>query len=173
MKLIALLLCLYSTPALAYDFSMNGYRISSTLIEQVDFEEVQFIRTVTIHFRDAKLCWKQPHVPNEKMINRVIYGCLMAYRRFWTGQPERMYQLFALIISESGGNNIGNPTDPSYGVCHASFASAHTACYIYAIPHPKCKLCTQTCNGLTIYDGRTFKNWLEESVSFNIMCGVS
>ena len=171
---IALLCLLLPGKALPYELkSVAGtYNISSTIINELTYEEVRFVETVCMHFREAKTCWKQKLSPREKTINRIILGCVMAQRKYWPGNPERMYQLFCLIISESGGNNTGNPDDPSYGVCHATMPSAHNACLMFGIPHPKCSQCNGTCAGLIVKDGRTFKEWLEEDILFNIDCGV-
>jgi len=121
-------------------------------------DKLVFAGMVQAHFENAKLCWKQKRVPGSKTMAKIIDGCWIAGIRFWPGQVDKPYKLFALIVSESGGNNVGNPDDPSYGVCHVTYESGRNACDLFGIKAPKNK-----------YD---FKEKLSDDVYFNILCGA-
>jgi hypothetical protein len=135
--------------------SNTEYCIPDLLPEK---DKIVFAATVQYHFENAKACWKQKRIPGPKTISKIIDGCWLAGSRFWPGQLDKPYKMFALIISESGGLNVGNPEDPSYGVCHATYETARTACAIFGIQSPKSK-----------WD---FKEKLSEDVFFNILCGA-
>ena len=170
--LTLLLLIASNAQALEYK-TINGGVLSTTLFESISIDEARFINTVVLHFIGAKDCWKQKVIPRQKTIDKITVCTIIVCRKFWPQQPEKMYQFFSLIISESGGNNVGNPDDPSYGVCHATMASAHNACQVWGIPHPRStKYCDARCTGLAYRSDISFKNLLEEDLMFNVTCGA-
>jgi len=132
----------------------------------------RFADTVAAHFQNAKSCWKQKIIPSQKIIDRITVGCIEAGKRHWPTRPEMPYRIFALILTETGGLNKGNPDDPSYGVCCASIEASHMACQAFGIPHPKSKMCDTQCRGLMVRCDSTFKEWLETDVLFNVTCGA-
>jgi hypothetical protein len=119
----------------------------------------QFANTVQAHFAQARACWKQKQLPKATTIRKTINGCLNHCQRFWPNEPDKPYKFFAAIVTESGGNNIGNPADPSYGICHVSYLAAHHACHVFNIPHPSTKT--------------AFIKKLSEDVDFNILCSAA
>ena len=121
-------------------------------------EERTFALTVQTHFQNARSCWKQKVVPGKSLTRKLINETVRNCRRFWPQDPDMLYSFFTLIISESGGNNIGNPDDPSYGVCHATYESARNACKVFGFEAPKAKY--------------LFKEKLQEDVAFNLLCGA-
>jgi hypothetical protein len=172
--LTTLLLLTISGTSWGLEFkTLAGTTISTTLIDEFSLEERRFANAVALHFTGAKECWKQRVIPKQSTINNVVVGTILACRRFWPGQPEKMFQFFSLVVSESGGNNTGNPNDPSYGVCHVTTASAHNACVVWGIPHPRnSNLCDSRCYGIHYRSSVSFLHLLANDLLFNLMCGA-
>ncbi len=176
MKWILTILLLLAVPSTGRSLEYRtvvGNKLSTTLIDVLSPEEERFINAVAFHFVNAKECWKQRVVPKQKTIDEITIGTILAYRRFWPEQPEKMFQFFSLVVSESGGNNTGNPNDPSYGVCHTTVAAAHHACVVYGIAHPRnSKLCDTRCHGINYRSPVSFMHLLANDIQFNLMCGA-
>jgi len=171
--LTTVLLLVMSSRSHALEFqTITGGTLSSTLVEILTSDEARFINTVALHFTNAQECWKQRIIPKQKAIDKITIGTILVCRRFWPQQPEKLCQFFTMIISESGGNNIGNPIDPSFGVCHVTFSSAHHACWAWGIIHPKTRLCDARCRGLIYKSPISFLDLLSQDVMFNITCGA-
>ena len=141
--------------------AMDPYACTATtlIMPPISQAEILFTTTVQTHFLHVKPCWKQKRIPRASTINKTINGCINHCRRFWPNDLDMPYKFFTAIISESGGNNIGNPDDPSYGICHVAYATAHHACHVMSIDHPSTKR------------GMILK--LAEDVDFNILCSAA
>lgn len=168
------LLLIFGSKAFGLEFqTITGTTLSTTLIESLSIEESRFVNTVALHFANgAKDCWKQRVIPKQKTVDRITVCTILVCRRFWPYQPEKLCQFLALIISESGGNNTGNPNDPSFGVCHVTYYSAHHACQIWGIMHPKTKMCDARCRFLNYKSKISFLDLLAQDIGFNIECGA-
>lgn len=101
------------------------------------------------------------YIPSKDVQEKTYLAVVKNAHRFWKGRHAEMmlYGIGALILSESGGVNIGNPKDPSFGMLHVKVEATKAIADALGFYCPE--------------NNRAISRKLSRDIEYNILVGVS